>query len=124
MGNSRAAFDRYLDERFPTEESKAELNARVLAVNVAADLVLAIDEIRRRRGLSKAAVAGSMGKDPAAISRLMNDPSPNPTLATVVELLDALDIYLAVDVHPQPAKERHPTIEIRTVDRELKPASC
>src|SRR5262245_51536047 len=113
-----AAFDRYLDERFPDRDSRAALESRVRAVKVAGDLMKAIDEMRHRRGVSRAAVAERMGKDPATLSRLLNNPSPNPTMATVLDLLEVLDVYLRVDVRPQPQapEERHALIEIRPVE--------
>lgn len=120
-----AAFDRYLDERFPDDESRAALESRVRAVKVAADLLKVVDEVRRRRGISRAAIAEGMGKDPATVSRLLNNPSPNPTVATVLDFLEVLDVYLTVDVRSQPpaAEERHAAIEIRPFE-ELQPAGC
>lgn len=126
MEDSGAAFERYLDERFPDQTSRAEFEARVMAVNIAADFVEALDAIRRRREMTRVALAEEMGKDPAVVSRLLNNRSANPTIATVLELLEALDVYLSVDVRPQPteSQQRHAAIEISRPGRDLQPAGC
>jgi ribosome-binding protein aMBF1 (putative translation factor) len=126
MEDPGAAFERYLDERFPDQASRAEFEARVMAVNIAADFVEALDEIRQRREMTRAALAEGMGKDPAVISRLLNNRSANPTIATILELLEALDVYLSVDVKPQPteSQQRHAAIEISRPGLDLQPAAC
>jgi transcriptional regulator with XRE-family HTH domain len=55
-----------------------------------------IDAKREQAGLSKAALAECAGINPASIRRLFTSDESNPTLLTVLELMDALDLDLVV----------------------------
>jgi DNA-binding phage protein len=55
-----------------------------------------IDSKREQAGLSKAALAECAGINPASIRRLFTSDGSNPTLLTVLELMDALDLDLVV----------------------------
>lgn len=59
-------------------------------------LVRAIDIMRERQHISKEQLAARMQRHRAAVSRVLNDDESNPTLDTITELLDALD--LAADI--------------------------
>jgi hypothetical protein len=119
MGSSDpgAAFNRYLGEVYPDERARIRFERRVRAIQLAADLMGAMDEMRQVSGLSKAEVATRMRRQPPAISRLLGGPDTNPTLATLIELLDALGCRLEVSIKPQPkdAARRKSPIQIRSV---------
>lgn len=61
-----------------------------------------LDELREQQGVSKAALAREIDKNPAAIRRLLTAPG-NPELGTVVALADALDTDLVIVPRKQPA---------------------
>jgi ribosome-binding protein aMBF1 (putative translation factor) len=51
-----------------------------------------IDVERERAGLSKSELARRIGASPATVRRLFTSPSANPTLKTIVDLFDALEV--------------------------------
>jgi DNA-binding phage protein len=102
--NSGAAFDRYLADLYPNEEARERFRRRVRAVHLATELMRAMDDIRQAAGVSKVTVAARMKRNPAAVSRLFTSPDANPTVTTLIEMLDALEFRLEVSVKPQ-AKE-------------------
>jgi transcriptional regulator with XRE-family HTH domain len=114
MTPSGAGFERYLSERYPTREARDDLERRARGIAATARLLEALDEVRNRVGLSRTKLAGRMNRKPAAISRLLNTPTPNPTIATLVEMLVAMDVWLDVEIRDQSIDGgAHPSIEIR-----------
>lgn len=77
-----------------------------------------IDAERERRGLTKTALAREVGTTPSVIRRLFSSETSNPTLGTVVAVLEALD--LAVEVRPAQGHRRTaaPTRPAREPERE------
>ncbi len=57
-------------------------------------LLMQIDAERERIGISKAELARRMGTTPSTIRRLFSSKSGNPTLRTVLDLLDALGVEI------------------------------
>ena len=55
-----------------------------------------VDAERQRVGLTKAELAQRIGTSPAAIRRLFTSESANPTLRTILDLFEALDLELAL----------------------------
>jgi transcriptional regulator with XRE-family HTH domain len=55
-----------------------------------------IDAERRQAGLTKAELAQRIGASPAAVRRLFTADSANPTLRTVLELVDALELEMSL----------------------------
>lgn len=53
---------------------------------------------REARGLSLSAVAEASGIDKGRLSKLENDPFPNPTLATLIRIADAIGVRLTLQV--------------------------
>ncbi|MGB0872695.1 MAG: helix-turn-helix domain-containing protein [Solirubrobacterales bacterium] len=62
---------------------------------LAADLIREIESERRRRGVSKADLARKIGKQPAAVRRLLTTEC-NPELYTLIELADALGLHVTL----------------------------
>lgn len=56
----------------------------------------AIDAERERAGLTKAELAERIGTSPAAVRRLLTSDAANPTLRTILDLFDALNLEVAV----------------------------
>lgn len=61
----------------------------------AAKIILALDARRERKGLSKAAVARTVKKQPAALRRFFREDG-NPELFTLLQIADALDAEIVV----------------------------
>ena len=57
-------------------------------------LVLVLDERRKTMGITKAELARRASIAPEAIRRLFSAESPNPTIATLTAIADALDLEL------------------------------
>jgi len=55
-----------------------------------------IDDERERRGMTKADLAHRIGTTPSVVRRLFSSETSNPTLGTVVAMLDALDLDVQV----------------------------
>jgi ribosome-binding protein aMBF1 (putative translation factor) len=58
-----------------------------------------VDAERERAGLSKSELARRIGTSPATLRRLLTSPTANPTLKTLFDLFDALDVE--VEVRPR-----------------------
>jgi len=97
-----STYERYLESLYPDADSRAEFERRVHAVHVAADFLEAIEQVRAATGVSKVNVALRMKRHPASIGRLLTSADANPTLTTIIELLEAMDISLKVMVESQP----------------------
>lgn len=91
-------FDELRARYTKTPEEIEEYERTVRAVVTVRRLLMAIDEERRRLGLSKAELARRVGADPSVVRRLFSSAGSNPTLKTVVEMLSALGI--AVQLTP------------------------
>ncbi len=72
-----------------------------------------IDAEREKVGLSKADLARRVGVNPSTIRRLLTSGDGNPTLRTVLDILDVLDLELAL-------RPKAPTHKLR---RSRKPSS-
>lgn len=59
-------------------------------------LLQLVEAERERAGLTKAELAERAGASPAAVRRLLTADGANPTLRTILDLLHALDIELAL----------------------------
>jgi ribosome-binding protein aMBF1 (putative translation factor) len=66
-----------------------------------------IDAERERRGMTKADLAHRIGTTPSVVRRLFSSESSNPTLGTIIAMLDALD--LGVEVRRSSRKRRSST---------------
>ena len=85
-----------------TPELKERYERTRLAVIRTRQTLQRIDEERERQGLSKAELARRTGMSPVVVRRLFSSPSSNPTLETVLSLLEELDIE--VELKPRRAR--------------------
>jgi ribosome-binding protein aMBF1 (putative translation factor) len=69
----------------------------------------AIDTERKKAGLAKKELAELVGTNPSAIRRLLTSGSSNPTLRTLLEVLDVLGLELTL----RPKRARRASREIR-----------
>jgi DNA-binding phage protein len=68
-------------------------------------IVNALDDARVSAGLSKAALARSVGIEPAAVRRLFSAGDINPTLGTLSEVAAALGMRICVEPLPPDEQE-------------------
>lgn len=87
--------DRRLARRLEDPEFRAEFEREKRRIDAVDSIVNKLDELRVEHGLSKAALARGVEKNPAVIRRLLTA-SGNPELGTVVALADALDADVVV----------------------------
>ena len=91
---TRTGAERYFAERAEEPgftDAYAEARRRIDQID---RLVLALDEHREALGITKAELARRADLAPEAIRRLFSTDSPNPTLATLTAIADALDLEL------------------------------
>src|SRR5215469_6339061 len=81
-------FEQRLQKRLQNEEVAA--GYREMAAEL--ELMRAIDEVRKQLNLSQEQLAKRMGKKREAVTRLLSADDINPTLDTLIELLDALQL--------------------------------
>jgi ribosome-binding protein aMBF1 (putative translation factor) len=67
-----------------------------------------IDAERERRGMTKADLAQRIGTTPSVVRRLFSSDSSNPTLSTVLAMLDALDLGMQVRRAPRRRRDASP----------------
>ena len=64
------------------------------------DTVRALKAEREAQGVSLTELAKRTGMTKATLSRLENDPSPNPTIATLSRIAEALGRQIRIDLEP------------------------
>ena len=69
-------------------------------------LLRLVEAERERAGLTKAELAQRMGTSPAVVRRLLTSDSANPTLRTILDLFDALDLEFALQPRRASAPEK------------------
>ena len=87
--------DRRLARRMEDPEFRAEYERASREIRAIDTIVNALDGLREDHGLSKAELARAIGKNPAAVRRLLTAPA-NPELRTVVAMADALDADVVI----------------------------
>ncbi len=92
------------DEKLAASERVRRGEMKPKTRRAAAKIILALDARRERKGLSKAAVARSVKKQPAALRRFFREDG-NPELFTLLQVADALDAEIVV----RPRKRRSKT---------------
>jgi DNA-binding phage protein len=96
MPTRKTAFDRYVDEQMKSPTFAAEyarVGAEIRAVD---DLIRAVDDTRVALGMTKADLARKISTTPEAVRRLLTSGDANPTLKTILDVLEALGLRLAV----------------------------
>ena len=69
-------------------------------------ILQAIDAERQRRGMTKAALAQEIGMTPSVVRRMFSSEASNPGLATVIAMLDALDLGVHIQRAPGTRRPR------------------
>jgi DNA-binding phage protein len=93
----------YLAERLKDPEFREDYERSRLEIAIVDDLVNNLEALRDDQGMTKAGLARAIGKNPAAIRRLLTA-SGNPELKTFVALANALDADVVVVPRRQQAR--------------------
>jgi DNA-binding phage protein len=96
--------DRWLKEQLKDPEFRTEFEREQREIAAIDAIVNTLEGVRAKLGISKAELARQIGKNPAAVRRLLTAPV-NPELRTVVNLADALGYE--VRVVPKKPRSRH-----------------
>lgn len=97
-------FERLREEIVNTPELRAQYERTRRRAILIRQILMSIDTERERTGLTKADLARRIGVAPSTVRRLFSSGARNPTLQTMLDLLAALDLELAV----QPARGQEP----------------
>jgi DNA-binding XRE family transcriptional regulator len=104
MAADTSSHDRRLARRLQDDpEFRAEFERQQREITAIGGIVNTLDELREKHGLTKADLARTIDKNPAAIRRLLTA-SGNPELRTVVAMAEALDAE--VRIVPRKASKR------------------
>lgn len=104
----------FIGEQIQTDEERAAFERKVAKLLAQSDLLNALEEIREAEHVTKAEVARRIGTPPSVVSRLLSGRAANPTLGTLLDVADALGVYLDIRIKPQPKRsERHSPIEVQ-----------
>lgn len=101
----KTAFDRYVAAQMESPTFARECADSRREVDAVDQIVRALDSVRVAEGMSKAELARAISAKPETVRRLFTKASPNPTLATVVGLAEALGYRLEL-VPQTPGKHR------------------
>lgn len=99
-------FEEFLEGQLADPIFRAGFERKLAKIKGIAEVLSVIEDVREREGIPKAEVARRMERKPEAISRLLRGEGANPTLETLVDLIDAIGLELDIHIQRQPAK-RH-----------------
>src|SRR6266545_3821226 len=102
MAEPRTGAERYLAGRLEDPDYRAAYEQARERIDQIDAVIRTLDERRTELNLTKAELARRAGVKPEAIRRLFSAETPNPTLATLVALAEALDLELS----PHPRRTR------------------
>ncbi len=122
MPRKKTAFDRYFENRMKDPAFASAYTAARAVVDSADALIRALDEARLLVGVSKADLARQLGARPEIVRRLFTAKDSNPTVTTVLKLVDALGFHLEL-VPNGPRRSdvgRHPDRSHRSTLLELR----
>jgi DNA-binding phage protein len=94
MIEPRTGAERYLAHRLTDREYRTACEDAKERIDQIDSVIRALDDRRADLRLTKAELARRAGVKPEAIRRLFSTERPNPTLATLVALADALGLEL------------------------------
>ena len=92
VGSSR--WSQLREQTLSTPEGRERYDRTRESVIAIRRMLQMIDSERERAGLTKSELARRIGASPASLRRLFTSPSANPTLKTVIDLFDALDVEI------------------------------
>lgn len=94
MARKKTVFDKYFDSRMKNPLFAAAYTEERAVIDSTDALLCTLDEARFLVGVSKAELARQIETRPEIVRRLFTTKGANPTLATVLKLIDALGFHL------------------------------
>ena len=89
----KTGFDKYFEQRMKDPAFAAQYRLARAEIDATDVLIRALDEARKRNGVSKAALARRIDTKPEAVRRLLTDEKSNPTMKTVFKIAGALGYH-------------------------------
>jgi len=90
----KTGFDKYFDKRMQEEAFAGAYTEARSTIDSIDALIQSLDRARALEGISKADLAREIESRPEIVRRLFTERDVNPTLATVLKLVDALGFHL------------------------------
>jgi DNA-binding phage protein len=106
-----SAWEKYLSKRHPAGKARESFDHEVRAITAAAQLIASVEELRTSMNVSKSDVARRLGKQLSAISRSLTSDDSNPTVVTLLEMLDAMGVTIDITVGPRKSA-REPLLDV------------
>ncbi len=106
-----SAWEKYLSKRHPAGKAREAFDHEVRAITAAAQLIASVEELRTSMNVSKSDMARRLGKQLSAISRSLTSEDSNPTVVTLLEMLDAMGVKVVVTVSPRKS-QREPLLDV------------
>jgi DNA-binding phage protein len=94
MHRKKTAFDRYFENRMKDPAFASAYKKARAIIDSTDTLIRALDKARLLAGVSKAELASRIEARPEIVRRLFTTKDSNPTLATVLKLVEALGFRL------------------------------
>jgi DNA-binding phage protein len=91
---TKTGFDRFLDAKLRDAGFRADYEAARAEIAATDALIRALEGARAGRGISKAELARRIAVKPEIVRRLLTDAGGNPTVATVMKVVTALDYHV------------------------------
>lgn len=103
---TRTGFDKYFEERMKDPAFAAEYRLARAEIDATDLLIRALDNARKKSGLSKADLARRIDAKPEVVRRLLTDEDSNPTMNTVFRVADALGYHIKLVPNAGPKSGR------------------
>jgi DNA-binding phage protein len=116
----KSAFDRYVDEQKKDPAFAAEYQRAGVEIRAVDEFVRRVDTARIEKGMTKADLARRISMTPEAMRRLLTSPDVNPTLETVLAVLEAVDLRLHLTDAPPMSTANHSGLKHSRPARERK----
>lgn len=94
MPRKKTAFDRYFEKRMKAPDFASSYTQARAVIDSTDALIRILDQARLLVGISKADLARQIEARPEIVRRLFTAKGSNPTLATILKLVDALGFHL------------------------------
>jgi DNA-binding phage protein len=101
MEEQPSRFDQIRERRLQSPEFRARYRRTKGSIARVQKLLQMIEARRQETGLMKVEVAERAGINPAALRRLLTSGTSNPTLKTVLDVMDALGLEMRVELTPE-----------------------
>src|SRR5260370_39625201 len=101
-----SAWEKYLSKRHPAGKAREAFDHEVRAITAAAQLIASVEELRTSMNVSKSDMARRLGNQLSTISRSLTSEDSNPTVVTLVQLLDAMVVKWVFTRRPANSQRR------------------